>query len=274
MNTQKPIPKSDFDLNDVSNLGRPIYWDLNVHLLAIEQMIRADEIQIALQMIDQVPAWYRENRPAEIEQIRKTIYRQHYDIFLYGNDPDEAAQNEAICKEQWFGNYCYPRAEIITAEIKRLNDELRTPWIFDLSCSHGNLGVGLRDAGLKFNYLGKSMNWRAADKLKGWMGAAWADQPQDDQTTILVCTEALEHAWDPGDIVRAAYKTWANYDQIFFSTPLGCLGGGLPNWETRPLGHIRGYTPDEFLKFAIENFPGYSWKLYKSASMVLHGRRG
>jgi hypothetical protein len=117
------------------------------------------------------------------------------------------------------------------------------------------------------------MNHRAAAKVKEWMGELWADEPKADQPKILVCTEALEHAWDEGDIVRAAYKMDQEWDQIFLSTPLGCLGGGLPNWKTRPLGHVRGWTPSEFSEWAMKAWPGYKWTLHKSHSMVLHGKK-
>lgn len=256
----------------MDEIGKPVYWDLETHIKAIIGMIRADEIQIALTMIEAVPAWYRSNPPIELLEIKKKIYRQHYDIFLYSNDEEEANQTRETAENQWTGPYCYPRGEIITNEVKRLNEIGKVPWIFDLSCSHGNLGAGLLKSGAEFRYLGKSMNSKAAARVKEWLGAVWLDKPYEGQETILVSTEALEHAWDPQDIVRAAYKMNIDYDQIFLSTPLGCLGGGLPNWDERPLGHIRGWNQSEFMEFAHKGWPGYQWMLYESHSQVLHGK--
>ncbi len=262
-----------FDEGDEKNTGRPKYWRLDAHIAAIEQMIRADEIQIALKMLDMIPAWYRQNKPIELSEIKKKLYRQCYDIFLYGNDDDEASQTRETCESQWLGPYCYPRAEIITQAVKKLNSEGKTPWIVDLSCSHGNCPIGLIKAGAEFKYLGKSMNYRAASKIRGWIGDVWQEKPCIGQEKILVCTEALEHAWRPEDIVLAAMKLGLDYDQIFLSTPLGCLGGGLPNWESRPLGHVRGWNEQEFLEFADKGFPGFSWQIYRAYSMVLHGKK-
>jgi len=260
---------------DSNQLGKPIYWSLEDHIKAVIGMIRADEIQIALEMIEKIPSYYRsaENFPKELTDIRNKLYEQCYDIFLYGNDDDEANQTYETAKEQWFGPYCYPRAEHITTQIKSCNDQGLTPWIFDLSCSHGNCAVGLKESGVKFNYLGKSMNHRAAMKVKEWMGPIWKDRPDPHQLTILVCTEALEHAWDSGDIVRAAYKVGVNFDQIVLSTPLNTLGGGLENWSERPLGHVRCYNEKEFVAFAEKSFPGYHWSLIRSHSQVLHGHK-
>lgn len=258
----------------MNDIGRPLYWDIETHLKAVVQMIRADELQIAISMIDQVPAWYRipKNRPKELSDIRNKIYQQCYDIFLYGNDDDEASQTRETAEQQWLGQYCYPRAEIISKEVARLNEQGHVPWIYDLSCSHGNAGAGMAKMGLKFNYLGKSMNYRAANRLKEWISDYWQETPEEGQEKILICTEALEHAWDPGDIVRAAYKLGVEYNQIFLSTPLATLGGGLVNWDSRPLGHIRGWAPHEFMEWANNSFPGYQWAICEAHSMVLWGK--
>lgn len=252
--------------------GKPYYFRLDIWIAAIKMMIASDEIQSAIWMCDNPPGWFRENYPKELQEIKDTLYKNHYDIFEYANDDDEASMTRDVAEDQWFSQYCYPRATIITDEIKRLNDSGKIPWIFDLSCSHGNLPMGLLKANVKFTYLGKSMNHRAAKKLKEWVGKTWADQPEKNQETILVCTESLEHAWDPQDIVRAAYKMDTKYDQIFFSTPLNTLFQGLPNFESRRLGHIRTWTGEEFRKFMIDNWPGYTWEYFKSFSQVIHGK--
>ena len=257
----------------MNDIGKPLFWSLDAHIQAIIQMIRSDELQIALKMCDDVPAYYRENYPKELTEIKQKLYKQIYTIFEYGNDDDEAGWNKEEAADQWFNGYCHPRAEIITEECKKLNANMNRPWIFDLSCSHGNLPLGLLKAGIDFTYLGRSMNHRAAVKIKDWIGDAWQDKPKTIQPKILVCTEALEHAWDPQDIVRAAYKENVDYDQIFLSTPLGCLYGGLADWDTRRLGHVRGWGSKEFMQFASDNWPGYEWKYYKSHSQVLHGKK-
>lgn len=265
----------NFDANDPLNIGRPLFWNLEDHIKAVEGMIKSDEIQIALRMCDEVPSFYRTkvNYPVQLTEIKKKVYRQCYDIFLYGNDPEEASQTRETAESQWLGGYCFPRGEIITNEIRTLNMAGITPWLFDLSCSHGNALAGLIKTEVKFKYLGKSMNSRAAERVKEWAGDVWQDLPEKGQETILISTEALEHAWDSGDIVRAAYKMNIDYDQIFLSTPLNTLGGGLENYDTRPLGHVRCYNSEEFSRFAEESFSGYSWALYLSHSQVLHGKK-
>ncbi len=95
----------------------------------------------------------------------------------------------------------------------------------------------------------------------------------EGQTKILVCFEALEHMWNPHDLEQAAKKIGVEFDQIYLSTPKYTLFGGLPDWKTRRIGHVRTWTPKEFMEFASNAFKGYSWTYFDSHSMVLKGTK-
>lgn len=278
----------NFDLNDPRNVGRPLYWRLDNHIAAVEQLIRADELQMAIALCDQIPGWWRDNYPSELKEIKNTIYRQTYDQIEYATDDEEADCPREMGEAQWSAEYCYPRAEIMNRLVKEHNDKNQTPWIFDLGCSHGNMPLGMIKAGYKFNYRGAGMNHRIIQKLKNWVGdgfgGIWKERPLfgglhmsgeslPGQPTILYCTEVIEHCMNPMDIVHSAYKIGVDFDQILLSVPLYCLGFGLPDWKTRRMGHVRNWTPKEFLTFADTNWPGYSWELYKSNSMVIVGTK-
>lgn len=273
INGQKIEILERFNSSERENYGRPYYFNLDIYCAAIEMMICSDELQSALWMLDNPPAWFRLYYPERLAEMRKTIYRQTYDQHEYSTDDDEANCTREFGESQWLTGYTYPRAEIIMEELKRLNSEGRTPWIFDLGCSHGNLPLGLLRSGMRFQYLGYALNHRIEKKVKEWVGETWCDRPNPDQEKILFCSEVLEHCMNPHDIVHTAHKIGVKFDQIILSTPLGCLFQGLPDWRTRRMGHVRGWTPQEFLDFANKGFPGFEWKLYPEFSMVLHGRR-
>ena len=262
--------QEDFDQTLETNIGRPLYWNLEKHIAAVEQMIMADELQIALKMLENVPGWWRDHYPNVLARIKSTIYRQTYDQVEYATDDEEADCPREMGESQWGSAYMYPRAEIISQIVKKYNAEEIAPWIFDLGCSHGNLPLGLLKSKHEFDYCGVGMNHRIIQKLKDWVGPAWKDRPEN-QPSILYCTEVLEHCFNPHDVVHTSYKKGIIWDQILLSVPMYCLGGGLPDWKTRRMGHVRNWTPKEFSDFANESWPGYSWSLYKSASMVLHG---
>jgi hypothetical protein len=264
----------DFDQIDLKNLGRPFFWSLDNHIIAIEQMICADEIEIALKMFDQVPAWYREpeNYPEELTRLKKLLYQNLYDQYQYAADEDEAGWTKEKVIEQFMGGYCFPRGEVLRDIIARYNAQGQAPWVCELSPSHGPIPIGLLSLGLKFNFYGKNLNHAALVKLKGWLEpGVWRETPQVDQPRVFVCCESLEHAFDEESLYRSYEKLGLTFDEIVLSVPYGCMGGGLPNWKTRPIGHIRGYTVSEFTGLAQRFFPGYQWQLYKSVSMVLHG---
>lgn len=262
------IKKQDFDITKPENWGRPLYWCPELHAEAIEQMIRADEIQIAMDMINATPAWYRENPHPRFKEILKTLYKQSYDQMEYTHDDEEAGHEKEFGEAQWRTSYCYPRNEVIEQLLKDVGGR---PWIADLGASHGNLPLGISKAGFEFDYLGLCLNHRIEQKLRSWMDGSWKERPSEGQKTILVCTEVLEHCYDTSSIVHSAWKLGIDFDHIVLSIPLGCLFGGLPDWSTRRLGHVRGWTKKEFVEFAQKHWPGYSWQLHVHHSMVLKG---
>ncbi len=255
----------------MNEIGKPIYWDLETHIKSIIQMIRADEIQIALEMIENVPGYYRDNMPQELIDIKKKLYQNLYDQIEYATDDEEADCTREFGEAQWDNGYMFPRSEIITNLIKSLFP--RSPWIFDLGCSHGNLPLGLIKSNQSFTYYGVGMNHRIQQKVKEWVGVHWHEKPVGDQPTILYCTEVLEHMMNPHDLVQSAYKVGVNFDHILLSVPKYTLGGGLENWDSRRLGHVRTWTPKEFLSFADKSFPGYQWQYFDAFSMVILGKR-
>ncbi len=261
----------EFDREDIVNLGRPLFWNLDIHMAAITQMICADEIEISLEMLSKIPSWYRENYPKELSEIKNIIYRQLYDQFDYNDDEEEATWTREDAEAQGESPYVYPREPVLAEEIKKYNDAGLTPWIFEISPSHGSVVLNLMKRGLKFKYFGKNLNQRALKKVKEWTLDFWQESPHEGQKTILVNFESLEHTFYGQTIEQSAKKMGITFDKILLSTPLHTLGGGLPNWFSRRLGHVKCFSKSDFLKFANESFPGYSWNLIIHHSQVLCG---
>jgi hypothetical protein len=268
------IPVDSFNQEDPKNIGRPFYFVLEKYIETIEMLIRADEIQTALWLCDNPPGWYRDNYPKELAEIKCTLYKNTYDQIEYATDDEEAACTREFGEAQWVNGYMHPRAEIVSELVRWLNDKNMIPWIYDLGCSHGNLPLGLIKSGHKFTYKGVGMNHRIQAKVKEWVKEQWFEHSLGGQPTILYCTEVLEHAFNPHDLVHSSYKPGVKWDHIILSTPKYTLGGGLPDWRTRRIGHVRTWTPKEFIEFASHAWPGYKWTLYDSHSMVLRGEKG
>lgn len=263
-----------WSFEDLSNLGRPPYFSLSHYAEAIRQMIVADEIESARWMLDNPPSWYRANYPKELQEIRNTLNRQCYDIFDYSDDPDERGYTLDGVRAQLDSGYCFPRFNIVDDFVVELNQKMFSPWICELSPSHGPLPIGLMDKQRMFNFYGKNMNHLATSRFKEWLKPnIWQEKPLPGQPRVLVIFEVFEHASRPEDVVQAAFKISPEWDYIFLSVPNMCLGGGLPNWSNRRLGHIRTYTPKEFAMFADKSFPGFSWEIGALISIVMSGKK-
>lgn len=265
------IPNFDFD--DPANLGRSAYFNLDNHIIAVEQLIASDEIEMALKLMDMIPAWHRENYPEELTEMKKILYKNLYDNFDYASDSDEAGWTKEAAESQFGTAYTFPRAEVLREIVARYNRQGETPWICELSTSHGLLPLGMAKEGHKFSFFGKNLNHQALVKLKDWLGPIWRHFPFDGQPKIFVFCEALEHAYRQEDLLNSYMKLGIEFDEIVLSVPNGTLGGGLPNWKTRRLGHLRTYTVNEFFQLANKFFPGYEWKCFPSVSIVLHGMK-
>jgi len=266
-----------FDQNDPKNLGRSLYFSLEDHIKCVESLIRSDEIEMAFKLLDMVPAWERENYPKELLEIKAKLYKNLYSPMTYVNDEEEADYTYEKVVEQVSRGYCYPRLDILQHLVRELNENGEIPWIFELSTSHGPIPIGLKLADAKFSFFAKNFNQAALTKVKEWMGSYWEESPPKDVPKyvpkIFVNFESMEHAYRQEDVKNDFYKLGVDFDHILLSVPNGTLGGGLPNWDSRRLGHLRTYTVKEFSNLAMSYFPGYSWKAWPSVSIVLHGTR-
>lgn len=264
-----------FDTSDQKSMGRPLFFSLDAHIQAVESLIKSDEIDMALKLCDMVPAWYRENYPPELTEIKRTVARQLYDQIEYANDDEEANCTREFGEAQADNGYQFPRLNILEGIINEYcAGEYYAPWIFEVGCSHGNLPLALLKHGIDYwEYKGVGLNWRIVQKVREWVARRWCGKPIKNQPTILYCTEVLEHASRLEDIVITANKECVDWDVILLSVPLGTLGGGLPNWRDRRLGHVRTFTANELFQFANTSWPGYAWEMTLAPSTVIVGRK-
>lgn len=247
----------------IHNLGKPQHFNIDKYLDAVEEMIQSDEIIFALEMIDNLPGWYRENPPSRALEIKRIVNRQVMSVFDYAQDSDESTIAGA---EKIDCLHCYPRGPIINQLVEQLNQQDQIPHVVEFGPADFWLYSGLKGKNRSFTYQYVSLNQSAQIK---------SEEPNPIGPRIFVCCEVIEHLWRPEDVKHS-------YDKIFFekgadfvvlSTPLNTLFGGMADWKNRSLGHIRTYTKDEFLSFAKANWPEFHWTLYLTPMMVLLGKR-
>jgi len=101
----------------------------------------------------------------------------------------------------------------------------------------------------------------------------WQDKPNENQVTIFAGLEIIEHLQDEQELKHTMIREGVEFDQIYISTPKYTWAGGLDSWEDNYLGHLRTYTPKEFIKYFYESFPGYQPTYYEHHCMLICGRK-
>lgn len=258
--------KYDFDWFDTEapiNKGRPRYFNLKYYLSVVEMMINADEVTKALWLLDNPPSWFKDHEPEEMTMMRRVLHRKLFTNTDYMVKVDHAAKGKDVFDE------CYPRSHAVAHYVKEFNDNGVTPHIFELGPNCHWLPIGLELRGHKFTYKGVDLDRSQLETIN--KAPWWSEEP--NHPTIFVCFEVIEHLNNPADIRHYMEQLMIEPSYIMLSTPMYCYNGGLPNWFTRDLGHLRTYTPKEFTLFATENFPKYDFEIIEHHCMVLIGKK-
>lgn len=224
-------------------------------------MINADEVAFALRMLSSLPAWYRDNEPTEVTQMRKKLYQQLFTNHDYHSKADFANDNKDVFDETW------PRGQAVLEIIKKYNTQNICPHIFELGPSNFWMAKGLLMRGAKFTINGIDFDKAHIEEAKKIL--PWSEQQRTP--TIFVAFELIEHLNNTDELRHYLEQLEVTPEYVCLSTPLYCYGGGRNNWVNNNLGHLRTWTPKEFTLEAQDLFPGYEFKIMKSDCMVLTG---
>jgi hypothetical protein len=262
----------DFDKEDLKNLGRPYYFDVDMFLACVEQMISSDEVERALWMLDNMPGWYRDNPPPQAKQIRDQLLKRLYTTMDYIKDCDHPHQTQALIGaaagvvERGFAKIGRAQA------VRMIIDKLKSPYIFDLAPGSYWLPILLKKCGYDFKYFGESLNKSQQAMAKDYLSNEWHQGPHPGPS-VFICFELIEHLHSTTEIYQHYLKAELNCDYIILSTPKYTIAGASPEWHKQDLGHLRTYTPSEFVQFAMKHWPKHKWEYFDSATMVLVGKK-
>lgn len=238
-------------------IGRPLFFDVDTYLSAVEQMIMSDEVERALKMLDNLPAFYRANPPARALEIRESLNRALFTPIQYKGIYDGVEITPQDTERHW------PlRAQAVEQLVRELNHPGAKPNIMELAGGSLFLPQGLVHKHLQFTYEHLSL-----DNIEHKF-----EKPSGEQINIFVAFELIEHLSDEWEIWRNYLKFGKRADYVFISTPLYTFGGGIPNWREQKLGHLRTYTPEELHSICSRMFTGYSWTCKTDDTIVLEGR--
>lgn len=238
----------------------------------------ADEPLLALKVLDSVPAFYRDHRPIDIQELRAKIYKHLATPIFYMQEkpsPRFAESNTVEDVPKLFSEYVTHllRGQMILADVQRMNTLGQTPNILDLGPGEYWLPIGMKYLGGRFGYRGIGL----CDANENASRPYLTEVPSDfDKADIFVACELIEHLHHEQDI-RTEFERYAPDARIIhISTPLYTYDGRMESldWEAKGgLGHLRTYSPHEFFRVVQGMFPEFRFSQYQSNIMHLRGER-
>ncbi len=236
--------------------GYPNHFNLEAYYQTIVGLINSDEVETALFLINNPPAYFRDHPPQMLTEIKTRLHKQLWTPCQYRGIYKDVVLAENDSDTNW------PlRGQVIEKIVRDINSAGQIPNIFELAGGSKWLPKGLEHKGVNFFYKEMSL-----DGQEGVLG-------KSNMPNIFVCLELIEHLHNPWEIYQNYLKFDKAADIVVLSTPLYCYGGGMPNWENRELGHLRTYVPSEFHAIASKMFQGYEWTMNMDDVMVLTGRK-
>lgn len=257
--------KKQYEEMNMTNLGRPFYFDPDLYLDAVENMIVADEIIFALKMLDNMPAWYRKHPPQRAVEMRKDLLAKVWTVFDYSRDADELETMDGL----QFGEDIryYPRLSILRYFVSDLIYNGHRVNIYEFCPGNFSVIKYLHALGLDFGYKCENVNQKTIGQVDGLL----ALHPiKDNGFNIFINFEVIEHLWD-AEITLEHWASRVKANAFMISTPFGCMGGGRADWNSRELGHVRTFTEKELMDIVQKIWPGKHYYHVLSTMQVAIG---
>lgn len=263
----------------MSDYGKPNTFDVKKYLEVVDQLVLADEVAFAIEMLKNVPAYYRDYPTVEMREKLKELHELTYSIWDYTRDKDEE-KAEGI-EQKINSPFCQPRGTVIEQIVLNYNKQGFKPHLLELGPFDYWLPYGLKAKGLDFTYEPISMTPRLEEQNRFILGDKYIDVAKNTaRPLVFICFEVIEHMWRPEDIPHLMdQKLGMNQypDVVAISTPKYTMGGGLESLKGNKFGHLRTYTPNELLKFCFDNFKyqnkNYKWYMIDSPQMLCVGSK-
>lgn len=235
------------------------------------QLVEHDEVERALALLENVPAYYREHTPKEISELKNLIRSKIlmvYDMQTNKYDlPKEYHEEKLI--QMLEGTM---RGLILKDVVQKYNENKVTPHIVDVGPGPYAYPMALKSLGASFSYESFNINREAESQAKEILGPIYREQTIDQPVIFMAC-EIIEHLFHENDLRYALDKVSLKKrpDHIILSTPTYTYSPGLNDWKTDGLSHLRAYTPLEFVSKMIAMFPEYNLSMSSEAIINIYG---
>lgn len=244
-----------------------------VHEL-VNTLVEGDEVERALIVLDNLPAFYRDNPPLKIQKLRQDILSSMVTAHAYLSATMDA---DVLPERADWELENLLRGKLVRAEVERYIKRGFHPHIVDVGPGEYFVPIGLDRLGYEFTYKALAMDQKAASAARSFTEKHEGPGPQDKETAqIFLALEVIEHIASPRELAVEALRHCGRWpDRVHLSTPCYTFDGRKDKaWrKLNGLPHLRAYTPKEFVREAESIFPGYHWSMYPETIMSLRGQR-
>jgi len=245
-------------------------FDSKPFIEAAKTLVAMDETERALHLLFNLPAYYRDNTPNEVRDLRaKILAKVTLPVDLLGDDR-ELPKSDEFSIGSLDGTM---RGAHLKHIVSQYNDEGKIPFIVDMGPGDYVFPIGMHLQKLNFKYYPVTLNLKSKTEAMLRMPDKYNDKPM--KCDIFVAYEIIEHLHHV-DEIRQCFDRYAQLgfpDFCLLSTPKYTFGEGTQHWESEGIHHLRAYTPREFQFEAIRMFPEYNWSYADNPVMVLIGSK-
>lgn len=247
-------------------------FDPNLCEQYCRMLIEHDEVERALLVLDNVPAYYRDNMPSNLVKLREEIFAAccTTHAYLTSNCDSDVTADKAMGVLTGTA-----RGVLIKAEVERYNAKNEIPHIVDMGPGEYFVPIALKQLGLKFSYWPIALDKRAGEAAWPLIQSHVKPKPHHHDPVIFLALEVIEHLPSVQDIAIEAFRhCGTNPHRIHFSTPMYTYTTEHSDWS-KPTGlpHLRAYTPAEFNAEVQKLFPNHALEVYTSQIMSIRGVR-
>lgn len=239
----------------------------------VEMLVRHDEVERALVVLDNLPAQYRERPPENLIRMKAEIMAARCTTHAYFTEGLDGEPSEEAAVIHLRGN---ARGVLIEWEVKKYNAQGKAPHLVDMGPGEYFIPIALKKLGYQFSYFEIACDGKTREKALPLIESVRCAMPSPTAPRIFLALEVIEHLPSTDDIAIECFRHVGGFpERIHLSTPKYTFHIQDKEWR-KPCGlpHLRAYTPQEFAAAAHRIFPGYAWQLYDSKIISLRGMRG
>lgn len=246
------------------------FWDSKPWLEAARILTAADEPLRALELLNNLPAYYRDYIPFDILDMKQKILAKMATPISYIKEDSEDLEN---LDKLYSAMKDTLRFTLLKRDLEEYNEKDITPHIIDLGPGdYWALRIFSR-LKFKFTYSDIGLNSKRREIVYSETPSIHLGRKDFKQPVIFMACEIIEHLHHESDILIECLKHEPMPEIIHISTPKYTFDVRQTRKDFElfgDLGHLRAYTPKEFFKTVEKMFPLHLFHFYDS--VILHGR--